>query len=54
MSAPSRIGPYVAIKEVGRGAMGVVFRAAFDPAVGREVAIKIIRQDAFGEFCGCE
>ena len=44
---PSRIGPYELIEEIGRGAMGVVFRA-FDPAIGRAVAIKIIRSDPFG------
>ena len=46
MSAPSRIGPYVLIEEIGRGAMGVVYRG-FDPAIGRAVAIKIIRSDPF-------
>ena len=46
MSAPSRIGPYELIEEIGRGAMGVVYRG-FDPAIGRPVAIKIIRSDPF-------
>ena len=46
MSMPSRIGPYELIEEIGRGAMGVVFRG-FDPAIGRSVAIKIIRSDPF-------
>jgi WD40 repeat protein len=36
-----RIGRYVVLSELGRGAMGVVLRA-FDPTVGRPVAIKLI------------
>jgi eukaryotic-like serine/threonine-protein kinase len=40
------IGPYRLDAELGRGAMGVVFRG-FDPAIGRAVAIKIIRLDQF-------
>ena len=35
------IGPYRLDGELGRGAMGIVFRA-FDPAIGRPVAIKVI------------
>ena len=37
-----RIGRYQVIGEVGRGAMGVVYRGQ-DPAIGRVVAIKTIR-----------
>jgi len=41
-----RIGRYEIIEELGRGAMGVVFRA-MDPVIGRTIAIKTIR---LGEF----
>jgi serine/threonine protein kinase len=42
-----RIGRYEIIGEVGKGAMGVVYRAA-DPNIGRTVAIKTLRIDIHG------
>jgi serine/threonine-protein kinase len=36
-------GRYKVIEEIGRGAMGVVYRA-HDPAIQRPVAIKVINE----------
>jgi serine/threonine protein kinase len=44
-SAPSKLGKYEIIKEVGRGSMGVVF-AAYDPDIERSVAVKLALADA--------
>src|SRR5260370_13801993 len=41
-----QIGPYELAGELGRGAMGVVLRG-YDHAIGRPVAIKVIRSHEF-------
>lgn len=41
----TKIGKYEIIEEIGRGAMGVVFKA-YDPLIRREVAIKVLMQGA--------
>ena len=41
MSQPAKIGRYDVVSEIGRGAMGVVYRAV-DPMLERTVAIKTI------------
>ena len=42
MQAPAQLGKYEIRREIGRGAMGVVYEA-FDPTIGRAVAIKVFR-----------
>jgi len=41
---PQKAGRYELIEEVGRGAMGVVYRAR-DPLIGRNVAVKTLKLD---------
>jgi serine/threonine protein kinase len=48
-SGISHIARYLVVRELGRGGMGVVFEAR-DPLIGRTVAIKTIRLDAFAGF----
>ena len=42
MQAPERLGKYVIRRELGRGAMGVVYEG-YDPFIERTVAIKVLR-----------
>lgn len=42
-AAPTQVGPYRVVREIGRGGMGVVYLAAQTQPVQRQVAIKIIQ-----------
>ncbi|MBI2818909.1 MAG: serine/threonine protein kinase, partial [Acidobacteria bacterium] len=43
-AGPQKIGRYQILGELGRGAMGRVYRA-FDPNIGRNIAVKVIPLD---------
>lgn len=42
--APEKLGKYTIVRELGKGAMGVVYEG-IDPIIGRRVAIKTARRD---------
>ncbi len=42
MPVPARLGKYEIRREVGRGAIGVVYEG-FDPTIGRTVAVKVLQ-----------
>src|SRR5271167_2523753 len=44
-SEAKRYGRYVVVREIGRGSMAIVYEAE-DPAIGRKVALKVLRVDS--------
>ena len=47
LQAGNQVGPFVLESAIGAGALGIVYRA-WDPQVGRHVALKIPRLENFG------
>ena len=47
MTSPSKLGKYAIRRELGKGAMGVVYEG-YDPSIERVVALKTIRADQLG------
>jgi eukaryotic-like serine/threonine-protein kinase len=47
-TVPTEIGRYHVRHELGRGGMGIVY-SAFDPHLHRDVALKLLRADVFGD-----
>jgi tRNA A-37 threonylcarbamoyl transferase component Bud32 len=45
---PRHIGRYLVSRELGRGAMGIVYEAV-DPLIGRKVAVKVIRLQSLAD-----
>ena len=48
--APSKIGKYEIVRELGRGATSAVFEAV-DPFTSRRVAIKWVLPEALRDYC---
>ncbi|NUP05392.1 MAG: protein kinase [Polyangiaceae bacterium] len=46
-----RIGRYVVAEKIGAGTSGVVYRAR-DPELGRDVALKVLREDTTADIAG--
>src|SRR5262245_48551241 len=42
---PATIGPYTVVRELGRGAFGIVYQAV-DSSLDRDVAIKVLNEKA--------